>query len=149
LLLSLQADVLVRGFSGYQSRWWAGPLFNEMRRIGELQGVQMAIIFLGSNDARLTGSPKGVPQALYVSPEEFEKNMNQLVDKLVEEGVQHVVLVSPPPVCDEQLLQYGHTVSLLGVGVFVVEHYACPNPHTTPINRPLPSSHLQSAQIQP
>ena len=107
----LQADVLVRGFSGYQSRWWAGPLFNEMKRTGELQGVQLAVIFLGSNDARLMGAPKGVPQALYVSPDEFEKNMNQLVDKLLLSGVENIVLVTPPPVCDEELLQYGHTVS--------------------------------------
>ncbi|OWZ62755.1 hypothetical protein AYX14_01750 [Cryptococcus neoformans] len=81
-----QFDVVVRGFSGYNSRWVL-----EMARLfmPELKRIRLAVVLLGTNDALLPPEPRAI------DPESYKANIAKIVS-LVPLSAK-IILVSPPP----------------------------------------------------
>ncbi|ACI65491.1 predicted protein, partial [Phaeodactylum tricornutum CCAP 1055/1] len=95
---SRRADVLNRGFSGYNTshavellpRVFTGPLDSP---------PLFATVFFGANDAALPGEPQHVP------PDDYERNIETIVAHLRRTNVSSpavpiVILVTPPPVLE-------------------------------------------------
>lgn len=85
-----KADVLVRGLSGYNSRWARRALPWVLR--GLARPPEVACVWFGANDA--SRGPQGVPL------DEFEGNLTAMArDLRSAQGVRGaVLLLSPPPV---------------------------------------------------
>ena len=105
-----RADVLNRGYSGYNTRHaiellprLVNELFptsdtsvndntNEQREKSMSDSVLFCTVFFGANDAALPGvSPQHVPL------EEYQHNLGQMVGKLQARGVC-IIIFTPPPV---------------------------------------------------
>mmetsp|Transcript_15966 Transcript_15966/g.26087 ORF Transcript_15966/g.26087 Transcript_15966/m.26087 type:complete len:238 (+) Transcript_15966:2452-3165(+) len=85
-----RADVLNRGFSGYNSRW-AKEILD---RIGT-DDLCLATVLLGANDAQ--------DGAQNVPVEEYKENVRSIVSHF--SGCGRVLLITPPPVDAEKYLQ--------------------------------------------
>ncbi|XP_022107886.1 isoamyl acetate-hydrolyzing esterase 1 homolog, partial [Acanthaster planci] len=96
--LQRKCDVVVRGFSGYNTTWGRIILPRCIPR-DDLTHVAMVTIFFGANDATLevTESSK------YVSVDDFIGNLQGMVKYLVEGGVspQNIIIISPPALDDK------------------------------------------------
>eukprot|EP00929_Paragymnodinium_shiwhaense_P079923 TRINITY_DN41668_c0_g1_i1.p1 TRINITY_DN41668_c0_g1~~TRINITY_DN41668_c0_g1_i1.p1 ORF type:complete len:341 (-),score=60.78 TRINITY_DN41668_c0_g1_i1:58-1080(-) len=107
--LSRRADVLNRGFSGYNTdqlhdMLGAGPATSRDAHLGAppvggvdaVDAVELAVVLLGSNDAVAPGRPAHVPLPRYV------QNIREIVHTLeVKLRVKAVVLMTPPAVEEE------------------------------------------------
>ncbi|AMD21253.1 HEL027Cp [Eremothecium sinecaudum] len=77
-------DIVLRGFSGYNSRWALKLLPRILR---SERKIAIAYVFFGTNDAAIGGT-QSVPL------DEYKHNMSKLVEMLQEVDVK-VILVSP------------------------------------------------------
>lgn len=94
-------DVVVRGFSGYNSTWIL-PVFEQVlakqSERANLATLQLLTIWLGANDATFPGEAQHVPL------ETFKANMRRLVRMVTDphsawhSPATRVVLLTPPPV---------------------------------------------------
>ncbi|KAI5785539.1 SGNH hydrolase-type esterase domain-containing protein [Peziza echinospora] len=88
-----KVDILNRGVSGYNSRWLL-PLFHRlMEQISS--DVLLFIIWVGTNDACLPGSPHHVPL------DELKENLHEMVTTLrtnPKTSKTRVLLITPPPI---------------------------------------------------
>ena len=97
-----RADVLNRGMSGYNSRWYLR--YAEDNGIWSEPGeVSLVTIFFGANDA----AKQECEPIVHVPLEEYKRNIEQIVVKAGESypGAK-VLIISPPPVHPEQRLAY-------------------------------------------
>jgi len=94
-----RADVINRGFSGYNSRWaraaWSAGCVHASTR------PQLLTLWLGANDAVLVDGSKPKQHVPLV---EYEQNLKALV-KMAQDGWDapghtQVILVTPPPVSE-------------------------------------------------
>ncbi|KAI1307934.1 Isoamyl acetate-hydrolyzing esterase 1 -like protein [Halotydeus destructor] len=86
------ADVLNRGFSGYNSRWALLMLPKLFPATFSFDDVSCLVIFLGSNDStKSSATGQGVPI------EEYMANMAAIVQYLVDRGLpkDKIVLIAP------------------------------------------------------
>jgi isoamyl acetate esterase len=97
-----RADVLNRGCSGYNTRWYQryaqdNGIWNE-----NPQDIVLVIIFFGANDATLKDlDGKHVPVA------EYQRNLRELVGKTqTAYSSAKILLIAPPPVHREQRLAF-------------------------------------------
>ncbi|VAH99156.1 unnamed protein product [Triticum turgidum subsp. durum] len=95
-LLPQGADVVVRGYGGYNSRW---ALFL-IQRIFPLVGLPpvATTIFFGANDAALPGRTS---QRQHVPVEEYRQNLKTIVNHLKDCSKSMVILLITPPPIDE------------------------------------------------
>ncbi|KAF7092941.1 hypothetical protein CFC21_095384 [Triticum aestivum] len=93
---SRKADVVVRGYGGYNSRW---ALFL-IQRIFPLVGLPpvATTIFFGANDAALPGRTS---QRQHVPVEEYKQNLKTIVNHLKDCSKSMVILLITPPPIDE------------------------------------------------
>jgi isoamyl acetate esterase len=96
-----RADVVCRGYSGYNTRWAIKILPN----FNELPGVvtRIVTVFFGANDASLveTNPRQHVPL------DEFSSNLKTIVEGIrVKFPSAEVILITPPPI-DEEVLAIG------------------------------------------
>ena len=91
------ADVMNRGFSGYNSRWMRQSMQQMFPPITEYnENVILVTLFLGANDAASAPSPQHVPVA------EYRSNMIYILNHLRSTFKSAVfVLITPPQVCNE------------------------------------------------
>lgn len=97
-----KADVLVRGFGGYNSRYalWAA---DEAAKAGQGAGgggFKLATIGFGANDAVSPSSPDD--GFLAVPLAEFSSNIKSLVQRFRSAGAEGVVVITPPPLDDSK-----------------------------------------------
>lgn len=94
--LCLQADVLDRGVAGYTTRHalQASPAVFNRSMLGN---AQMISIWFGTNDARLKAGLTGKRGPGYVPLEEYQRNLQALVNISRKAGIKHILLVTPPP----------------------------------------------------
>eukprot|EP00512_Aurantiochytrium_limacinum_P013333 CAMPEP_0171582134 /NCGR_PEP_ID=MMETSP0961-20121227/10015_1 /TAXON_ID=87120 /ORGANISM="Aurantiochytrium limacinum, Strain ATCCMYA-1381" /LENGTH=868 /DNA_ID=CAMNT_0012139069 /DNA_START=9 /DNA_END=2615 /DNA_ORIENTATION=+ len=95
-----RADVVVRGFSGYNSRWLRAGLGNLLEQLPPVKsGVdsELAIIWIGANDAVL--STTGAKQ--FVPLDEYCENLKAMVQMIKDKERQVKILVLTPPPVDE------------------------------------------------
>eukprot|EP00906_Rhabdomonas_costata_P005749 RCo008544 len=98
---SRRADILVRGFSGYNTRWALRVMpscFMEKTK------PLLITIFFGANDASLLEENP----VQHVPVEEYKTNLASIVAFLRSQYQADVpiVLITPPPVCGVKRLQY-------------------------------------------
>lgn len=91
-------DVLVRGYSGYttqSSKHLIGPILEaEMQPHSK---VVLAVVFYGSNDACVPGSPQ------HVDIDQYEENIRYIATELLKRKIK-VVLVTPTLVDETRVL---------------------------------------------
>ena len=88
-----RADVLNRGFSGYNTDW-AKAILPRVLTPRELPDV--ITVLLGSNDAVKEGLTKHVPL------ERYTRNLRDILEYIASLGIP-TLLLTPPPVCDRRL----------------------------------------------
>lgn len=101
-----RADVLNRGFSGYNTRHALDVLPSLLGDDGTPSPICQSLfctVFFGANDAALPGTRQHVPV------EEYGKNIRLIVEKLRtklkgpgDSGHVPVILITPPPVHDKE-----------------------------------------------
>ena len=99
-----RADVLNRGFSGYNTKWALSALPHVIGSWdGAVHSPDLVTIFFGANDASLPdlNARQHVPVA------EYQANLLQMVGQIraVAPGAR-VVIITPPPVGHAQRLEY-------------------------------------------
>ncbi|XP_058749369.1 GDSL esterase/lipase At5g62930-like [Vicia villosa] len=95
---SRKADVLVRGYSGYNTRW-ALFLLNHIFPPESHKPPVATTIFFGANDAALTGRTS---ERQHVPLPEYKQNLQKIINHLKSSSpAMLIVLITPPPVCEE------------------------------------------------
>ncbi|XP_028769920.1 GDSL esterase/lipase At5g62930 isoform X1 [Neltuma alba] len=97
---SRKADVLIRGYGGYNTRW-ALFLLHHIFPLDSTKPPVATTIFFGANDAALLGRNS---ERQHVPIEEYKENLRKIVRhlKLQERSpAMLIVLITPPPVCEE------------------------------------------------
>jgi len=97
-----RADVLNRGMSGYNTRWYL-PYAKQSGIWNEPGKVVLTTIFFGANDASLaTENPHH-----HVPIEEYMSNLTELVKKTKESFPEsQILLITPPPVHHGQRITF-------------------------------------------
>ncbi|XP_051135904.1 GDSL esterase/lipase At5g62930 [Andrographis paniculata] len=92
---SRKADVVLRGYSGYNTRW-ALFLLNHIFPLGWEKPPIAATIFFGANDAALLD---GTGKKQHVPVEEYKNNLRKMVEHIKSLSSKTiVVLITPPPI---------------------------------------------------
>ncbi|ESW27431.1 hypothetical protein PHAVU_003G201200 [Phaseolus vulgaris] len=100
---SRRADVLVRGYGGYNTRW-AMFLLHHLFPLDSTTPPIATTIFFGANDAALIGRTS---ERQHVPYEEFKENLRKFVRHLKEcSPTMKIVLITPPPVNEKGRLAY-------------------------------------------
>ncbi|CAI9773780.1 unnamed protein product [Fraxinus pennsylvanica] len=104
---SRKADVLVRGYGGYNTRW-ALFLLHHIFPMGSAMPLVAATIFFGANDAALLG---GTGERQHVPVEEYKENLRRIVQHLKNSSpTVLVVLITPPPIDEHGRLEYARSL---------------------------------------
>ncbi|XP_077228997.1 SGNH hydrolase-type esterase superfamily protein [Tasmannia lanceolata] len=113
---SRTADVVLRGYSGYNSRWAVHVLEKVFASLGDGEGkaVPKAVtVFFGANDACL---PDRSSAFQHVPIHEYEQNLHKIVSfikKLWPTAL--VLLITPPPIDEDGRLRYPYGDNLSGL----------------------------------
>ncbi|KAK4264341.1 hypothetical protein QN277_025536 [Acacia crassicarpa] len=95
---SRKADVLIRGYGGYNTRW-ALFLLHHIFPMDSTKPPAATTIFFGANDAALLGRSS---ERQHVPIEEYKENLRKIVRHLKEcSPAMLIVLITPPPICEE------------------------------------------------
>ncbi|KAK9278289.1 hypothetical protein L1049_027854 [Liquidambar formosana] len=104
---SRKADVLVRGYGGYNTRW-ALFLLHHLFPLGSAKPPVATTIFFGANDAAILGRNS---ERQHVPVEEYKENTRKIVHHLKEcSPTMLVVLITPPPIDEEGRKEYARSV---------------------------------------
>ncbi|KAI1308243.1 Isoamyl acetate-hydrolyzing esterase 1 -like protein [Halotydeus destructor] len=89
------ADVIVRGFGGYNSKWCRLMLPKLFPETFSFDDVSCFVILLGTNDS----SHLECPSKLHVPIDEYKDNLKAIVQFLVDRGLSKdkVIFMNPPP----------------------------------------------------
>ena len=98
-----RADVLNRGFSGYNTEWLIKVMEGE-----KIDRVCLVVIFMGANDSVIEG------QRQHISIENFSKNLEKLFEianNIDSEGTinQNVIFITPPPTTEITIRKNSNT----------------------------------------
>ena len=102
-----RADVYVRGFGGYNTRWALkvmDDIFPEKfdRR---LRKHHLTIIMFGTNDSAIEEKTSKFQTSAYVPLEEYEKNMEIIINR-AKKCSKHVIVMAPPAMDEQGRLNY-------------------------------------------
>lgn len=89
-----KADVILRGYSGYNIVW-ASHLLQAVFPSDAPSLPDLVTVFFGANDAALKG---GCNDRQHVSLEDYKKRLVATVNHLRDAGVRAVVIITPPPI---------------------------------------------------
>ncbi|CAO2823060.1 unnamed protein product [Amaranthus hypochondriacus] len=104
---SRKADILNRGYGGYNTRW-ALFLLHHIFPLGFADLPIAATIFFGANDAALLGRNS---ERQHVPSEEYKENLRKMVLHLKKCSPNMlVVLITPPPVDEEGRMEYAQSM---------------------------------------
>lgn len=93
-----KADVVLRGYSGYNSRW-ALFLLPKIFPQESLEPPLLVTIFFGANDAVLLN---GDDSRKHVPLQEYKNNLLKIISHIkASSNATHIVLITPPPVHEE------------------------------------------------
>lgn len=107
------ADVVLRGYSGYNTRW-ALKVLDKVFEAGEQSESPLAVtVFFGANDACLADRCSAMQ---HVPIEEYKHNLHSIVSFLKGRWpTTEVILISPPPIDEPTRLLYPFTENKLGL----------------------------------
>lgn len=104
---SRKADVVVRGYGGYNTRW-ALFLLHHLFPLSSTKPPAAVTIFFGANDAALSGRAS---DRQHVPVEEYKENLKKIVHHLKEcSPTMLVLMITPPPVDEEGRLEYARSL---------------------------------------
>lgn len=104
---SRKADVMVRGYGGYNTRW-ALFLLHHLFPLSSTTPPAAATIFFGANDAALLGRNS---DRQHVPVEEYKENLRKIVSHLKEcSPTMLIVLITPPPISEEGRREFAQSV---------------------------------------
>ncbi|KAG5536914.1 hypothetical protein RHGRI_024373 [Rhododendron griersonianum] len=104
---SRKADIVLRGYGGYTSRW-ALFLLHHIFPLGSGMPPAAATIFFGANDAALLGR-NGEKQHVPIG--EYKDNLRRIVYHLKEcSPTMLVVIITPPPIDEEGRMAYARSL---------------------------------------
>ncbi|XP_073226743.1 GDSL esterase/lipase At5g62930 [Cicer arietinum] len=104
---SRKADVLARGYGGYNTRW-ALFLLHHIFPLESTKPPLAATIFFGANDAALLGRTS---ERQHVPIHEYKLNLQNIVLHLKScSPSMLIVLITPPPVCEEGRRAYAKSL---------------------------------------
>ncbi|WZZ44341.1 hypothetical protein YC2023_040600 [Brassica napus] len=104
---SRKADVVVRGYGGYNTRW-ALFLLHHIFPLGSLTPPVATTIFFGANDAALKGRTS---DRQHVPVEEYKENIRTMVQHLKKcSPTMLIVLVTPPPIDESGRQSYAESI---------------------------------------
>ncbi|KAK3035337.1 hypothetical protein RJ639_034045 [Escallonia herrerae] len=104
---SRKADVVNRGYGGYNTRW-ALFLLHHLFPLSSATPPVVATIFLGANDAALSGRTS---ERQHVPTEEYKENLRRIVRHLKEcSPTMLLVLITPPPVDEVGRKEYARSL---------------------------------------
>eukprot|EP00798_Chlamydomonas_sp_ICE-L_P029269 gene29268-12509_t len=89
-----KADIVLRGFSGYNTRW-ALEMMDYI--FHDATNVQLVTVFFGANDAAMPHAPG--PH--HIPLLEYKDNLKKIVEFLRKKGVKNIILITPPPVSED------------------------------------------------
>ncbi|KAL5544190.1 hypothetical protein UlMin_007974 [Ulmus minor] len=105
---SRKADVLVRGFGGYNTRW-ALFLLQHLFPLDATKPPAAVTIFFGANDAAVLGRAS---ERQHVPIEEYKENLRKMVHHLKEcSPTMLIVLITPPPVDEEGRIEFTRSLN--------------------------------------
>ncbi|KNA25747.1 hypothetical protein SOVF_004090 [Spinacia oleracea] len=105
---SRKADILNRGYGGYNTRWALFLLHHIFPLLGLANPPVAATIFFGANDAALLGRNS---ERKHVPIEEYKENLRKIVLHLKRcSPTMLVVLISPPPIDEQGRMEYAQSV---------------------------------------
>ncbi|KAI8577373.1 hypothetical protein K450DRAFT_273835 [Umbelopsis ramanniana AG] len=95
-----RADVLNRGFGGYNSKW-AVPILNQMipQKVDPSQRakIRLVILFFGANDSAKAGTFQ------YVPIDEYATNLSMMIKRIDQYSADtRIVVITTPPVNEDQ-----------------------------------------------
>ncbi|XP_054161418.1 isoamyl acetate-hydrolyzing esterase 1 homolog [Oppia nitens] len=98
------SDVIVRGFSGYNSRYLRMIGHKVFPPVMNFSDVSCVTILLGANDANDIDSPSGQ----HVPINEFEDNLTAIVNHLETIGItkDKIIMISPPIYCHHKWVMF-------------------------------------------
>ncbi|KAM0035098.1 putative GDSL lipase/esterase, SGNH hydrolase superfamily [Helianthus debilis subsp. tardiflorus] len=100
---SRKADIVVRGYGGYTTRW-ALFLLHHIFPLTSSTPPVATTVFFGANDAALTGR---YSERQHVPLDEYKENLRKIVRHLKEcSPTMLIVLITPPPIDEEWQQQY-------------------------------------------
>ncbi|XP_071733341.1 GDSL esterase/lipase At5g62930 [Rutidosis leptorrhynchoides] len=104
---SRKADIVVRGYGGYTTRW-ALFMLHHIFPLSCSTPPVATTVFFGANDAALPGRTS---ERQHVPIEEYKENLRKIVHHLKEcSPTILIVLISPPPIDEEGRLDYAKSV---------------------------------------
>lgn len=104
---SRKADIVVRGYGGYNTRW-ALFLLHYLFPLGSSTPPVVATVFLGANDAALSGRTS---ERQHVPLEEYKENLKKIVHHLKECSPKMlIVLITPPPIDEEGRKEFARSL---------------------------------------
>ncbi|XP_027168263.1 GDSL esterase/lipase At5g62930 [Coffea eugenioides] len=104
---SRKADIVNRGFGGYNTRW-ALFLLHHLFPLGSATPPVAATILFGANDAALLGRTSA---RQHVPVDEYKENLRRMVQHLKECcSTMLIVLITPPPVDEEGRKEYARAL---------------------------------------
>ncbi|CAA3002500.1 GDSL esterase lipase At5g62930 [Olea europaea subsp. europaea] len=102
-----KADVVVRGYGGYNTRW-ALFLLNHLFPMGSATPPVATTIFFGANDAALLGR---TGERQHVPIEEYRENLRRIVRHLKNcTPTMLIVLITPPPIDELGRLEFARSL---------------------------------------
>jgi len=101
-------DVVNRGYSGYNTRL-AKLVFPHT--VAPVQHIELLTIFFGANDAAL---PDRTSWKQHVPVAEYKETLEEMIVRARDEvNVEHIVLMTPPPVSEPHRIQ--HALDTFGI----------------------------------
>lgn len=98
-----KADVLVRGYGGYNTRL-ALFLLHHLFPLDSKKPPVATTVFFGANDSALPGRNS---ERQHVPIEEYKENLRKIVNHLKEcSPTMLIVLITPPPIDEEGRMEY-------------------------------------------
>ncbi|CAA7058680.1 unnamed protein product [Microthlaspi erraticum] len=114
-LLCRKADIVLRGYSGYNTRWALKVVERVFPAAAENGGEHPAAVtvFFGANDACL---PERCSGFQHVPLHEYKQNLRSIVSFLKNRWPQTVIiLIAPPPIDEEARLRYPYIENTTGI----------------------------------
>ncbi|PKA67281.1 GDSL esterase/lipase [Apostasia shenzhenica] len=104
---SRKADVIIRGYGGYNTRW-ALFLLDLIFPQGNAGAPSVVTIFFGANDAAILGRTS---ERQHVPVEEYKENLRKIVHHLKKcSPTMLVILITPPPVDEDGRNEYARSL---------------------------------------
>jgi lysophospholipase L1-like esterase len=104
---SRQADIVLRGYGGYNTRW-ALLLLDKIFPLQSSKAPLVVTVFFGANDAALLGRSS---ERQHVPLIEYKENLHQIITHLKNcSDSMLVVLITPPPIDENGRRDYARAI---------------------------------------